>query len=101
VSPDFTGASDTALDNKYRTALQNGYSFAYEFQTLKSSKLGEPYASVYNKIVAGLKDPVANLTGIAYIGSTDNAKNTPWTRGAKATNGVISGGNNFFPLNKY
>lgn len=91
VSPDFTGASDTALDSKYRTSLQNGYSFAFEFQTLKSAKLAGDYSGIYSAIVGGLKDPAANLTGIAYIGSTDSAKNTAWTRG----------GNNFFPLNKY
>ncbi|OYU32753.1 MAG: hypothetical protein CFE39_02025 [Comamonadaceae bacterium PBBC2] len=90
-SPDFTGTSTTALDSKYRTALLNGYSFAMEFQTLKSAKLAGDYSAIYSDIVAGLKDPAANLTGIAYIGSTDSTKNTAWTRG----------GNNFFPLNKY
>lgn len=90
-SPDFTGANATALDSKYRTALMNGYSFAMEFQTLKSAKLGEGvYSAIYSDIVSGLKDPAYDLTGIAYIGSTDAAKNTSWTRG----------GNNFFPLNK-
>jgi len=90
VSPDFTGASDTALDGKYRTALQNGYSFAFEFQALKSAKLAGDYSAIYSDIVAGLKDPAANLTGIGYIGSSIPAVNTAWTRG----------GNNFFPLNK-
>jgi len=99
VSPDFTGASTTATDSKYRTALQNGYSFAFEFQTLKSAKLAGDYSGIYSAIVSGLKDPAANLTGIAYIGTSTNA--TTWTRGATATAGVISGGNNFFPLNKY
>ena len=96
VSPDFTGASDTALDSKYRTALKNGYSFAFEFVTLKSAKLAAPYADIYTKIVDGLKDATVDnnkgLTGIAYIGSTTYpANNTTWTRG----------GNNNFPLNKY
>ena len=88
VSPDFTGASDTALDSKYRTALQNGYNFAYEFQTLKSAKLAGDYSGIYSAIVGGLKDPAANLTGIAYIGGATNS--TTWTRG----------GNNNFPINK-
>jgi len=78
-------------DAKQRVGLLNGYSFAMEFQTLKSSKLAGVYDAIYSNIVAGLKDPAANLTGIAYIGSTDATKNTAWTRG----------GNNFFPLNKY
>jgi opacity protein-like surface antigen len=91
VSPDFTGASDTALDGKYRTALQNGYSFAMEFQTLKSAKLAGDYSGIYAAIVDGLKNPAINLTGIGYIASTDASKNTAWTRG----------GNNLFPLNKY
>jgi hypothetical protein len=89
VSPDFTGATDTALNSKYRTALQNGYSFAYEFQTLRSAKLAGDYSGIYSAIVGGLKDPAADLTGIAYIGGTTNA--TAWTRG----------GNNNFPINKY
>ena len=87
ISPDFKG--DGTLDDKYRTALQTGYSFAFEFQTIKSAKLAGDYSAIYSDIVAGLKNPTANLTGIAYIGGTTNA--TPWTRG----------GNNFFPLNKY
>lgn len=91
VSPDFTGASDVALDGTYRTALQNGYSFAMEFQTLKSAKLAGDYSAIYADIVTGLKDPAANLTGIGYIKSADATKNTAWTRG----------GNNLFPLNKY
>jgi hypothetical protein len=78
-------------DSKQRVGLQAGYSFAMEFQTLKAAALAAPYKEVYNAIVAGLKNPAANLTGIAYIGSTDTTKNTAWTRG----------NNNFFPLNKY
>jgi len=89
VSPDFKG--DGTLDSKYRTALRNGYSFSYEFQALKSAKLAGDYSGIYSAIVAGLKDPAADLTGIAYIGSTDATKNTVWTRG----------GNNNFPINKY
>lgn len=92
VSPDFKGTTTSGvddLDSKYRTALQNGYSFAYEFQTLKSAKLAGDYSGIYSAIVTGLKDPAQNLTGIAYIGTATNA--TTWTRG----------GNNNFPLNKY
>jgi hypothetical protein len=64
---------------------------AFEFQTVKSSKLSGDYSAIYSDIVAGLKDPSKNLTGIAYIGSTDADKNATWTRG----------GSNFFPLNNY
>jgi hypothetical protein len=100
VSPDFKGNGTT--DSKYRTALINGYSFAFEFQTLKDAKLADPYLAIYNAIVDGLKNPAIDLTGIAYIGSNDTTKNTLFTRGAKAgENGVISGGNSYFPLNKY
>ncbi|NQW94039.1 MAG: hypothetical protein HQ446_08405 [Polaromonas sp.] len=88
ISPNFLG--NGSLDSKQRAGLQAGYSFAYEFQTLKSAKLAGDYLGIYSTIVTGLKDPAANLTGVAYIGSTDTAKNTAWTRG----------GNNFFPLNK-
>ena len=105
VSPDFKGSADTAFDSKYRTALQNGYSFVFEFQTLKSVKTTPTtvYGAIYNKIVEGLKDPAADLTGIAYIGATgDHAgKATAWTRGAKLVDGNITGGNANFPLNKY
>jgi hypothetical protein len=83
VSPD-VNAAGTGFDSKYRTALRNGYSFAYEFQTLKSSKLALPYSAVYTKIVNGLKDPANNLTGIAYIRSATEASNTTWTRGASS-----------------
>lgn len=89
ISPDFKG--DGTLDSKYRTALKNGYSFAMEFQTIKSAKLAGDYSGIYAAIVNGLKDPAADLSGMAYIGSTDATKNTPWTRG----------GNNYLPLNKY
>lgn len=90
ISPDFTGDGD-ALDSKYRTALKNGYSFAMEFQAIKSSKLSGDYSGIYTAIVNGLKNPAADLSGMAYIGSTDATKNTAWTRG----------GNNYFPLNRY
>ena len=79
------------VDSTQRAALQTGYPFAFEFQTIKSAKLAGEYSGIYSAIVTGLKDPSANLTGIAYIGSTDATRNTAWTRG----------GNNNFPLNKY
>ncbi|NQW94214.1 MAG: hypothetical protein HQ446_09305 [Polaromonas sp.] len=89
VSPNFKG--DGAVDAKQRVGLINGYDFAFEFQTIKSSKLAAPYSDIYTAIVNGLKDPAANLTGVAYINSSDATKNTKYTRGA----------NNNFPLNKY
>jgi hypothetical protein len=85
-SPNFK--VDGTVDSKQRVGLQSGYDFAFEFQTVKSAKLAGDYNAIYSDIVAGLKDPAANLTGIAYIGGATNA--TVWTRG----------GNNFFPLNK-
>lgn len=108
VSPDFTGVSETSIDGKYRTALQKGYSFAFEFQTLRSAKLAGPYKAIYDAVVTQLKTPSVNLNGMAYIGSTpftvDSVTydfNTTYTRGSKATAGVINGGNNFMPLNRY
>jgi hypothetical protein len=88
ISPNFKG--DGTVDGDQRAALQAGYSFAFEFQTIKSSKLAGDYSAIYSDIVTGLKDPAKNLTGIAYIGSTDATKNTTWTRNE----------NNYFPLNK-
>ena len=88
ISPDAAGG---VTDSTQRNGLKAGYDFAMEFQTLKSAALAAPYAGIYTAIVNGLKDPAANLTGVAYIGSTDASKNTAFTRG----------GNNFFPLNKY
>jgi hypothetical protein len=88
ISPNFKG--DGTVDDNQREGLKMGYPLAFEFQTIKSSKLAGDYSAIYTDIVAGLKDPVKDLTGIAYIGSTDPDKNATWIRG----------GNNFFPLNK-
>jgi len=88
ISPNFKG--DGTVDGDQRVGLLNGYSFAFEFQTVKSSKLAGDYSAIYSDIVAGLRNPAKNLTGIAYIGSSDTAKNTTWTRNE----------NNYFPLNK-
>ena len=88
ISPNFKG--DGSVDGDQRAGLQAGYSFAFEFQTVKSSKLAGDYSAIYSDIVAGLKNPALNLTGIAYINSSDTAKNTTWTRNE----------NNYFPLNK-
>lgn len=89
-SPDANSAG-TGFDSKLRTSLQAGYPMSYEFVTLKSAKLAGNYLEIANLISGGLKDPAANLTGMAYIGSTDLTKNTAWTRG----------GNNAQPINKY
>lgn len=89
-SPD-ANAAGTGYDSKQRTGLMGGYPFAMELQALKTAKLAGDYLAIYNLIEAGLKDPAANLTGIAYIGSSDATKNTAWTHG----------GNNYLPLSKY
>lgn len=90
ISPD-ANADASGFDSKQRTGMQKGYRFAFELQALKSAKITGAYLDIYNLIEAGLKDPAANLTGMAYIGSTDAAKNTVWTHG----------GNNNYPLSKY
>jgi hypothetical protein len=87
-SPNFK--ADGSLDSKHRAGLQAGYPFAYEMQAIKSATLASPYLDIANVIINGLKDPAADLAGIAYIGSTDAAKNTSW----------IHGGNNLLPLIK-
>jgi hypothetical protein len=96
ISPDYkatttNGVTSLSVDSDQRAGLQNGYSFAMEFQTLKASGLTGAYLAIHDFIVDGLKKPAANLTGVAYINSTDTTKNTTWTRG----------NNNNFPLNKY
>jgi hypothetical protein len=90
LSPNFDPATG-ALDTKQRTALLNGYPFAYEIQAVTSAALADPYLSIANSIIAGLTDPARNLVGIAYIDSTDATKNTSYRRI----------GNNFLPLSKY
>lgn len=89
-SPD-ANSTGTAFDSKQRAGLIAGYPFAMEFQVVKNTKLAGAYLAIFDAVKDGLKDPAANLTGIAYIGSTDAAKNTTWTRGE----------NNYLPLNKY
>jgi opacity protein-like surface antigen len=87
-SPNFKG--DGTVDGDQRAGLQDGYDFAFEFVTLKNAKSTGVYLGIYDAIVAGLKDPAANLTGMAYLNSTNVARNTAWTRNL----------NNYFPLNK-
>jgi hypothetical protein len=88
ISPNFK--ADGTLDAKHRVGLQNGYAFAFEMQAVKPSALAGAYNEIATKIIDGLKDPAANLAGLAYIGSTDTAKNTDYTRG----------GVNYQPLTK-
>jgi hypothetical protein len=88
VSPNFSSAG--ALDAKHRAGLLNGYPFAFEMQAIKPTALAGNYLDIADKIVTALKDPAQNLAGIAYIGSSDAAKNTAYTRG----------GNNYLPLIK-
>jgi hypothetical protein len=82
ISPNLTTAADgtTVLDAKARVGILNGYPMVYEMQALTSAKLGEPYKAIAGKIVTALQDPAGDLAGIAYIGSTDTAKNTPFKR---------------------
>lgn len=89
VSPNFNMATG-ALDSKHRVGMQSGYPFAYDMQAIKPAALAGDYLDISDKIIAGLKDPAANLAGIAYIGSTDTAKNTAYTH-----NGL-----NYLPLVK-
>jgi len=82
ISPNLTvdGSGNTVVDGKDRAGIIAGYPFAFEMQAIQSAKLAEPYATIAGKIVTALKDPAGNLAGIAYIGSTDTTRNTPFTR---------------------
>jgi hypothetical protein len=81
ISPSLTEvAGATVVDSKARVGIMAGYPYAFAMQALTSAKLAEPYLSVAGKIVTALQDPAANLAGLAYIGSTDAGKNTPFTR---------------------
>lgn len=86
-SPNFNG---DLLDPKARFGMTIGYPFAYDMQAVKNTALAGDYLDIYTKIVAALKDPARDLPGIAYIGSSDAAKNTPFTHS----------GNNYLPLSK-
>jgi hypothetical protein len=81
ISPNLTEvAGATVVDSKSRVGIMSGYPMAFEMQAITSAKLAEPYATIAGKVVTALKDPAANLPGIAYIGSTDATKNTPFLR---------------------
>jgi hypothetical protein len=91
VSPNFDAAG--ANDAKHRVGMLNGYPFQFEMVAIKNatnSKL-PAVAAVVDGIVTGMQDPAFNLTGIAYINSTDATKNAKFTRGGL--------GNNYAPLN--
>jgi hypothetical protein len=98
ISPNLTvdSAGATVVDPKNRVGLLNGYPFAYEMQalTLADAKLLEPYKTIKNTIVTGLKDTTANLSGIAYIGATDATLAAPYRR---VGGGITS---NYAPLSK-
>ncbi len=87
-SPNFR--TDGSLDSKSRAGMQAGYPFAYEMQAIRPAAIAGAYKDISDAIINGLKDPVADLAGIAYIGSADAAKNTKWVRD----------GNNNLPLIK-
>jgi hypothetical protein len=91
ISPNLTEvAGATVLDTKARVGMLAGYPFVYEMQAITSTKLADPYKAIATSIVTALQNPAANLAGIAYIGSTDATKNTPFLRAAS----------NYAPLSK-
>jgi hypothetical protein len=98
ISPNFVNG---ALEAKQRGGIIAGYPFVYAMQALTSAKLADPYKSLATAITTELQNPVANLTGIAYIGSTDTTKNTPFlrTQAADPAGKVISTAN-YAPLSK-
>lgn len=98
ISPNFK--ADGSVDTKQRVGLQNGYSFAFEFQTIKSAALAGDYLAIYDKIVAGLKAPAANLTGIGYIKGADFPAFADTDQEASHKTTFVRNGNNYFPLSK-
>jgi hypothetical protein len=84
----------TSVDAKQRAGIIAGYPYVYAMQALTSAKLADPYKTIAANIVTKLQDPAANLTGIAYIGSTDATKNTPFLRTSASTTA------NYAPLSK-
>lgn len=87
ISPNFK--ADGTVDLKARSGLLAGYPFAFEMVAVAPTLTGDQ-GGIATKIVNGLKDPANDLAGIAYIGSSDTAKNAPYTRN----------GNNYLPLSK-
>ncbi len=98
ISPNFVNG---ALEAKQRGGIISGYPFVYAMQALTSAKLADPYKALATAVTTELQNPVANLTGIAYIGSTDATKNTPFlrTQAADPAGKVISTAN-YAPLSK-
>ena len=98
ISPNFTAAG--GVDANQRVGLQNGYSFAFEFQTIKSAALAGDYLAIYDKIVTGLKAPAANLPGIGYIKGTDYPAFLDAAQEGTHKTTFVRNGNNYFPLSK-
>jgi hypothetical protein len=98
ISPDFK--ADGSVDDKQRVGLQNGYTFAFEFQTIKASGLAGDYLGIYDKIVAGLKAPATNLVGIGYMKGADFPAFADNAQEATHKTIFVRNGNNHFPLSK-
>jgi hypothetical protein len=98
ISPNFK--ADGTVDANQRVGLQNGYSFAFEFQTLKSAALTGDYLAIFNKIVDGLKAPAANLPGIGYFKGTDFPAFLDAAQEGTHKTTFVRNGNNYFPLSK-
>ena len=96
ISPNLTVDSSglTVVEAKQRAGMIAGYPYVYAMQALTSAKLADPYKTIAANIVTKLQDPTANLTGIAYIGSTDATKNTPFVRTSQSNTA------NYAPLSK-
>ena len=96
ISPNLTvdSSGNTVVEAKQRAGIIAGYPYVYAMQALTSAKLADPYKTIAANIVTKLQDPAANLTGIAYIGSTDATKNTPFLRTSSSTTA------NYAPLSK-
>jgi hypothetical protein len=81
ISPNMVEiAGTTVVDTTARDAIMAGYPMTYAMQAITSAKLAGPYATLAAKLIAELQNPVADLPGIANIGSSNTARNTPFVR---------------------
>jgi hypothetical protein len=91
-SPNFK--ADGSLDAKARTALQAGYPLAFEMVAVTNPAVKKsPYTDIASAIISGLKNPTNDLAGIAYIGSSDAAKNTVYGHGSSNFLPVVKNAN--------
>ncbi len=81
ISPNMVEiAGTTVVDATARDAIIAGYPMTYAMQAITSAKLAGAHATLAAKLITELQNPVADVPGIANIGSSNTARNTPFVR---------------------